>query len=397
MTDSSTDPPMNNLEQTPKQRHRDLIDLLQVATANSRLLFFGSLGTGLASLAIVFLIPPTFTAKTTFIPPKQQQSSAAAALSDIGVLGGAAGAIAGIKNPADQYAAMLKSVTIADALASQFKLAERYDERYREEIRKQLAKNTSVLVGVKDGLINIEVDDYDAQMAADIANAYILELRKLLNRVALTEAQQRRIFYERMVDEAKSNMVKAENALKASGVDKEALKASPMAALEGVARLKAQISVQEVRMAAMRGYLAESAPEFQQALTELAALRRQMLHAEKSDGPAQSSSDYVARFREFKYQEALFALYMRQLEMARVDEGREGAVIQVIDIAQKPERKSKPKKVLVTVLSTLGGAMLLLLFVFSRSAMRSASQDPVYAAKLRQLRQTWLHAWSPRP
>ena len=312
-------------------------------------------------------------------------------------MGGAAGAIAGIKNPADQYAAMLKSVTIADALASQFKLAERYDEQYREEIRKQLAKNTTVLVGVKDGLINIEVDDYDAQTSADIANAYVLELRKLLNRVALTEAQQRRIFYERMVDEAKSNMVKAENALKASGVDKEALKASPMAALEGVARLKAQISVQEVRMAAMRGYLAEGAPEFQQALTELAALRRQMLHAEKSDGPTQSSSDYVARFREFKYQEALFALYMRQLEMARVDEGREGAVIQVIDTAQKPERKSKPKNALVAVLSTLGGAMLLLLFVFSRSAMRSAAQDPAYAAKLRQLRQTWLHAWSPRP
>ena len=150
-------------------------------------------------------------------------------------------------------------------------------------------------------------------------------------------------------------------------------------------------------MAAMRGYLAEGAPEFQQALTELAALRRQMLHAEKSDGPTQSSSDYVARFREFKYQEALFALYMRQLEMARVDEGREGAVIQVIDIAQKPERKSKPKNALVAVLSTFGGAMLLLLFVFSRSAMRSAAQDPAYAAKLRQLRQTWLHAWSPRP
>lgn len=397
MTDSSTDSPINNLEQKPKQRHRDLIDLLQVATANIRLLFFGSLGTGLASLAVAFLIPPTFTAKTTFIPPKQQQSSAAAALSDIGVLGGAAGAIAGIKNPADQYAAMLKSVTIADALASQFKLAGRYDEQYREEIRKQLAKNTTVLVGVKDGLINIEVDDYDAQTSADIANAYVLELRKLLNRVALTEAQQRRIFYERMVDEAKSNMVKAENALKASGVDKEALKASPMAALEGVARLKAQISVQEVRMAAMRGYLAEGAPEFQQALTELAALRRQMLHAEKSEAPTQSSSDYVARFREFKYQEALFALYMRQLEMARVDEGREGAVIQVIDIAQKPERKSKPKNALVAVLSTLGGAMLLLLFVFSRSAMRSAAQDPAYAAKLRQLHQTWLHAWSPRP
>ncbi len=308
MTDMLTDPPLNQNQQAPDQDEISLLDLLQVVADNLRLLVLGSLGTGLLALAIAYLIPPTFTAKTTFIAPKQQQSAAAAALSDMGVLGGAAGAIAGIKNPADQYSAMLKSVAIADALASQFKLSERYEAKYREDVRKELATNTTIVVGAKDGLINVQVDDYDAQMAADIANAYVFELRKLLNRVALTEAQQRRVFFERMVDESKSRMVSAERALKASGVDKEALKTSPLSALEGVARLKAQISVQEVRMAAMRGYLAEGAPEFQQALTELGALRRQMQHAEQAEGSTPSGSDYVARFREFKYQEALFAL-----------------------------------------------------------------------------------------
>ena len=393
MTDLLPDPSASQDQQGLNQDEISLLDLLQVVADNLRLLVLGSLGTGLLALAIAYLIPPTFTAKTTFIAPKQQQSAAAAALSDMGVLGGAAGAIAGIKNPADQYSAMLKSVAIADALASQFKLSERYEAKYLEDTRIELAEKTRVLVGPKDGLINVEVDDHDAQIAADIANAYVAELVKLLNRVALTEAQQRRVFFERMVDESKSNMVAAEKALKASGIDKEALKTSPMSALEGVARLKAQISVQEVRVASMRGYLAEGAPEFQQALTELGALRRQMQRAEQAEVPAQSGSDYVARFREFKYQEALFALYMRQLEMARVDESREGAVIQVIDVAQKPERKSKPKKALVAVLATLGAAMLLLLFVFIRHAMRSASQDPAHAAKLLRLRQSWAHAW----
>ena len=263
MTELLPDPSASQDQQGLNQDEISLLDLLQVVADNLRLLVLGSLGTGLLALAIAYLIPPTFTAKTTFIAPKQQQSAAAAALSDMGVLGGAAGAIAGIKNPADQYSAMLKSVAIADALASQFKLSERYEAKYREDVRKELATNTTIVVGAKDGLINLQVDDYDAQTAADIANAYVFELRKLLNRVALTEAQQRRVFFERMVDESKSRMVSAERALKASGVDKEALKTSPLSALEGVARLKAQISVQEVRMAAMRGYLAEGAPEFQ--------------------------------------------------------------------------------------------------------------------------------------
>lgn len=393
MTDLLPDPSASQDQQGLNQDEISLLDLLQVLADNLRLLVFGSLGTGLLALAIAFWIPPTFTAKTTFIAPKQQQSAAASALLDMGGLGGAAGAIAGIKNPADQYSAMLKSVAIADALASQFKLSERYEAKYREDVRKELAKNTTIMVGAKDGLINVEVEDYDAQIAADIANAYVAELVKLLNRVALTEAQQRRVFFERMVDESKSNMVAAEKALKASGIDKEALKTSPMSALEGVARLKAQISVQEVRVASMRGYLVEGAPEFQQALTELGALRRQMQRAEQAEVPAQSGSDYVARFREFKYQEALFALYMRQLEMARVDESREGAVIQVIDVAQKPERKSKPQKANIAVLATLGAGVFLLLFVFIRHAMRSATQDPAHAAKLLRLRQSWAHAW----
>jgi uncharacterized protein involved in exopolysaccharide biosynthesis len=366
-----------------------LIDLLQVLVEHLRFLVFGSLGGGLLALAIAFVIPPTFTAKVQFIPPKQQQSAAAAALADLGALGGAAGAIAGVKNPADQYAAMVKSTSIADALIGQFKLAERYDEEFKEDIRKQLAKNTSVLVGIKDGLISIEVDDHDPQIAADMANAYVSELRKLLNRVALTEAQQRRVFYERMVQEAKDNMVKAELALKASRVDSAALKASPIASLEGVARLKAQISVQEVRLAAMRGYLADTAPEFQQALTELSALRGQMARAELADGPTASNSDYVARYREFKYQEALFGLYMRQFELARADESREGAVVQVIDRAQPPERKSRPKKALVAILATFGTGLLLLMYLFSRNALGTAAQDPAYAAKLQQLRSSW--------
>ncbi len=366
-----------------------VLDWLQVIVENLRLLVFGSLGAGIVALAITFFIPPTFTGKVQFIPPKQQQSSAAAALSDLGILGGAAGAIAGVKNPADQYAALAKSSSVADALSAQFKLGERYELTIKEKIRKQLASNTRITVGAKDGLIRIEVDDNDAQIAADMANAYVTELRKLLNRVALTEAQQRRVFFERMVGETKVSMVHAELALKTSGVDSNALKVSATASLEGVARLKAQISVQEVKLAAMRGYLADTAPEFRQALTELSALRAQLARYDQTEPASTGQSDYVARYREFKFQEALLALYMKQFEVARVDESREGAVIQVVDIAEKPDHKSKPQKGLIAMLTTLAASFALLLFVFVRASYRNAVQTPQTAEKFARLRSTW--------
>lgn len=369
-----------------------LLDLLQVVVDNLRLLVLAPLLVGLVALGITYVIPPTFTAKVQFIPPKQQQSTAAAALSDLGVLGGAAGAIAGVKNPADQYAALIKSKSVADALIEQFKLAERYEGKFRDDTRKELANNTRVLVGAKDGLITIEFDDIDAQTSADVANAYVLELRKLLNRVALTESQQRRVFFERMVAESKANLIRAEQALKSSGVDSSALKLSATSSLEGVARLRAQISVQEVKLAAMRGYLADSAPEFKLALNELSALRSQLAKADKDDASTGGQSDYVARLREFKFQESLLSLYMKQFEVARVDESREGAVIQVVDAAERPDRKSKPKKGLVAVLATLATAFALLLFVFVRQALRGAAQTPESAKKLASLSHSWRRA-----
>jgi len=163
----------------------------------------------------------------------------------------------------------------------------------------------------------------------------------------------------------------------------------PEDTLGGVARLKAQVSAQEVKLAAMRGYLADSAPEFKQALTELTALRTQMSRAEQVQDSTTASTDYVTRYREFKYQETLYGMYLRQFEVARADESREGAVIQVVDVAQAPERKSRPKKALVAILATFGTGLLLLMYLFSRNALSTAAQDPTYAAKLQQLRRSW--------
>ena len=142
----------------------------------------------------------------------------------------------------------------------------------------------------------------------------------------------------------------------------------------------------------MRSYLKEAAPDFKQALNELAALKAQLAKTQsgnvsvKAEGSGSAQSDYVSRFREYKYQETLFDLMARQFEIAKIDESREGAIIQIIDPAEAPERKSKPKKALITLIATLAAGFLLLLFVFSRSAWRKAMEDSETATKWQRLR-----------
>lgn len=379
-----------NIE-TIEDEEISLLDLLQVVVDNLRLLVLAPLAAGLLALGYTFTIAPTFTATTKFMPPQQQQSSAAAMLSSLGALGGLAGAASGLKNPADQYVAFLKSRTVQDALIDRFKLTERYEAKFKEDARAALTANAQIASG-KDGLITINVSEKDPQFAAQLANAYVEELGHLLNRLAVTEAQQRRMFFEKQLTNAKDGLVKAEQALKSSGVNSSALKASPAAAVEGLAKIKAGITAQEIKLASMRGYLTESSPDFKQAQTEMSALRSQLARAEREEPASSGDSDYIAKFRDFKYHETLFELFAKQYEMARIDESREGAVIQVVDAAQPPERKSKPKKALIAMMTTLAVGFALLLFVFIRQALRGAAETPESAEKLARLRGAWASA-----
>jgi uncharacterized protein involved in exopolysaccharide biosynthesis len=371
-----------------------LIDLLQTIVDNLRLLVFGSLAVGIAALGISFLIQPTFTAKTQFLPPQQQQSAAASMLASLGSLGGLAGAVGGIKNPADQFLAYMKSVTLQDALIERFKLLERYNAKTKTDARSALSARFRAASG-KDGLISVEVDDKDPQFAADLANAYVEELGKLLGKLATTEAQQRRLFFEKQLTLAKEKLIQSEIELKATGVSGSVLKSNPASAVAAVAGLQAGVTAQEVKLGAMRGYLAETAPEFKQALNELANLKTQLAKQEK-DTPGNSNTsaqgNYVSKYREFKYNETLFELFAKQFEIAKVDESREGAVIQILDVAQPPELKSKPKKALIAVIATLVSSFLLLLFVFIRQALKNASKDKESENKLNQLKASWLKA-----
>jgi uncharacterized protein involved in exopolysaccharide biosynthesis len=171
--------------------------------------------------------------------------------------------------------------------------------------------------------------------------------------------------------------------------------------LEGVAKIRAAVTAQEIKLSTMRGYLSDAAPDFKQAQTELSALKQQLAALERQDnessaGPNTAQNDYIAKYREYKYNETLFELFSKQYEIARIDEGREGATIQIIDTAEPPEHKSKPKKALVAVITTLATGFALLLFVFVRNALMSSASDPITTQKLEKLRLSWNKALGRR-
>lgn len=361
-----------------------LLDALQALAENTRLLVLGPIIVAVVALGVSFLLTPKYIAATSLLVPQQQQSMAAAALSQLGAAAGMAGVAAGLKNPADMYVGLLRSRTIADRMIDRFGMMKIKKVKTREDAREILARISGVAFR-KDGLITIEVVSPSPQLSAAMANAYVEELSSLTSRLAVTEAQQRRQFLEKEMTKAKDNLVKAEIALGGAGVSESTLKFNPAAMGQGLATLKAQLVAKEVQLSSMRGYLTDNSPNVRQTQQELAALRAQLGKLEHT-APKGDNAEYVSRYREFKYNEVLFEQLARQYEMARIDEAREGAVIQVVDVAVPPERKANLPKAQVAILAALASGFALIMFVLIRHAVRTANKNPETATKLAAIR-----------
>ena len=341
----------------------------------AKLLILAPLLVGAGAAGITGLIEPTFTATTTFLPPQQSQSQVGAAslLTSLGPLAGLAGGGAGVGVSADRYVGLMKSVTFSDRIVEHAKLIDVYESKFKVDARNDLADRVNITVGKKDGMISVAVDDKSPQRAADIANRYVIELRAMTQSLAVTESQQRRVFFEQQLTLSRDRLVMAQQALQASGFDAGALKAEPRAAADAYARLKAEAMTAEVRLQTLRNSLADGAPEVSRQQSELAALRSQLSRLEQATSSA-GGPDYIGKYREFKYQETLFELYARQFEIARADESREGTLIQVVDPATPPERKSKPKRLLTILLSVGTTFILIVVFVLARRTVRQPNE-----------------------
>jgi uncharacterized protein involved in exopolysaccharide biosynthesis len=354
----------------------------------------------IAAAAVSLLMPNTYTGTARILPPQQSASAASALLSQLGGafggLAGIAGGAMGIRNPNDLYVGMLKSRTVADNLISRFDLNKIYDTDYLSDTRKRLEKETTFAAG-KDGIITIEVDDKNPKRAADLANAYVDELMKLTKVLAVTEASQRRLFFERQLDQARDSLTAAEIAAR-QGLQKGGLAqvdAQGRSMIAVTARLRAEISAKEVQLGAMRTFAAEGNPELQRTQHELEALRRELSRIEGTspiagvtgaDAAGNSGLDNLGRLRDVKYYEFLYELLAKQYELAKIDEAKDATIVQVMDKAIEPDRKSKPKRLLIVVLSTLAAFLVAMSWVFVSEAAARARADPEQSSRFEALR-----------
>jgi uncharacterized protein involved in exopolysaccharide biosynthesis len=352
------------------------------------------------SLLISFLLPARYTANTKLLPPQQSQSiGMSAVMNQLGPLSQLIGGGMGFRNSSDFYIGILRSRSVTDGLIDRFGLMGVYNKKMRDDARLELASRTDILSS-KDGVISIFVEDRDPQRAADIANGYADELEKLTKTLAVTEAGRRRIFFERETKLAGDELAAAEQGLKETQ-EKTGLillDSQSKAMIDALTSVRARVAAQEVVVRSMsQSFATDQNPDLVRARQELAALRDQEAKLEFGQGKKTIANvaienvpavglEYVRKLREVKYREALFELLAKQYEVARIDEGRDSVLIQQLDKALRPERRSWPKRLAIVVFSFLAAFVLSVAWVLFGAAMRRAQEDPHIAAKFHLLR-----------
>ena len=383
-------------------REVDAIAVLQVLADHKMRILKVTLAAALLAVIVAMLLPKMYTATTTVLPPQQNQSTAMAMLGQLGAIAGLGSADLGLKNPDDLFVAMLGSRTIEDRLIDRFDLRRVYSVKQYRQARKKLEGRSNIAAG-DEGLISVSVTDRDPGRAAELANAYVEELRQLNGTLAITEAGQRRVFYQQQLDGEREALTQAEVALK-QVEEKSGLiqpDAQGRAIVSAVADMRAQVAIHEVQLQAMRTYATESNPDVKRAQQELAGLRAQLAKLERNTGELGNGNlqvptrqlpavelEYLRRLRDVKYHEAVYEFLGKQLEAARIDEAKDAIIVQVVDKAVVPETKSSPRRTLIVLVTTVLAFVLSCVGVLLMQSLRHRQEDPSERARLAQLRQS---------
>lgn len=352
-----------------------LVDVLAILAGSKKIIAGATFAAAVVAAGVSMVLPPSYMSTVKLLPPQQAQSSASMLLSQLGGLAGAAAGVAGLKNPADVYVSMLKSRTLTDRLVERFSLQEHYGIASREKTLKLLEANSVIAAG-KDGLIFIQVEDKDQKLVAPLANAYVDELVRLTRTLAVTEAAQRRLFFEQELERSKNKLAQAEVALKTS-IDQRgviSVDVQSRGLLETVARLRAEISAKEIERNSMKAFVTASHPEYRRVDESMRSLRAELSRLENGNSPSVSTNEVAADdakpgvqsiqlLRDVKYYQMLYELLAKQYEAARLDEAKDSSVIQVLDPAIEPEGRFKPKRSMFVMASSFLACVLAMIAV----------------------------------
>jgi len=376
------------------------LDYLIILLKRKRLILLITFVCAATTVVISLRMPEIYKAEAKILRPSAKNTGMTSQLlSQFGGAASAAASIFGLSSPNALYLELIRSRAVMTSIVEKFDLVKRYGVETIVDARKILSASIVVRSNTRSGIITIAVNDTDPEMAADIANALVGALKELTKKLAITEAAQRRAFFGEQLRDAEESLIASEEEMEKFKMETGALKIDDQAKaiISAIANIKAKIAEKEVQLKVMRTYSTSSNPDLQKVEETLKGLRAELEKLETGHGknydPLMSTermpevgTQYVRKLREFKFSETVYNFFLKQYEAARLDEARDAVMIQVLEEAIPPEKRSTPKRTRMVVISTIGGFFFGIFMAFFMEYKEKILDDPDHREKLKTVK-----------
>lgn len=388
----------------------NIYSYLTILVSYRRFIFLNLVGVCLIVAIISFLLPSWYRATTTILPPGGEAALGLGMASSL--VGSASGLATSFSlpftaTPSDVIAAILKSRAVGEAVVNKESLMEVYDTESMENALKELFSNVSIHV-TAEGLISLSCEDRNRVRAAKVANRLVEEADRINRQTSTSQAKSARVFIEERLAQTLKGLTRAEEELRTFQEENKTILLDDQmkAAIEKAAGLKAQMISSEIKLNVLSETLSSSNPQVRALRSEISEIKKQLEILEsgnkKEDAGDKTVLDVpfaevpslslrLARLvREVKIQESVFELLTQQYEQYKIQETKDTPTIQVLDRAIPPERRVKPKRALLVVLSGILSLFASTIFIFGLEYFkRSKQRNPEAIEKLQSLLGAW--------
>lgn len=388
--DKSPNEEENNRPAPAEDDEINLLDYLVVLVRHKKMILWTCGVTFVLACVVTLLMPNVYTSTAEIMPPQEQSGGLSSMLGSMGSLASLAGVSLG-SSSGDLYVGMLQSRTVADAVIDRFHLMDEYEQDYRVKTYDKLADNVNIASDKDSGIISVSVDDEDPKQAAEMANFYVSELKKLNVKLNVSSAVREKTFLQNRLAKVKKDLAQAEDRLKDFKEKNQAVSIDDQttAIIDNISQLKAQLAAEEVQFGVLRSYQTERNPEALKVKENIAQLKIQLSDLEKTPAGKKVAGDifiptsevpdlgvqYARLLRDVKVQEAVYQMLVQQYEAAKINEARDTSTIQVLAEARAPDYKSKPKRALIVLLATFVMGFFAMLWAFIREYLEKMPEE----------------------
>jgi len=362
--------------------------LARMLSRSRRTILVATLVTMAVAVAVSLVLPQWFKAKATILPPESAVSTPDV-VSIMRFAGVKPTQLPTVATESDIYSAILRSDRVAEAVIDSLGLVTAYGAGNLTEAKDRIRDNTEIKV-TPEGIVEITFEDKDRVRAAAVANAFVGELDRFNREVNVTSAWRVRTLVEKRLAETRLELDKAQDALRVFKETTGAIFISDQAtaSIKTAADIFARIAGLEVELARVRQYATDRSPEVADLSIQIGTLRRKLAEmGYAKSGSALAADSYVfPRFDaapaleqqladltvEVEIKRSVYTVLSEQYEQARIQEARDASTIQVLDRAQPPSVRSKPKRKVLVSVSTVAAFLLSSALALYRETRREA-------------------------